>query len=104
MPVMTPGINFLIRGIARFLLPSIISLIICYTPWVRLSTLTKALIFIATGPLSVWATVVLDAFHCRREAEKLDARMTPVWKGKRVANFDILRNIMHDFKVGYPGK
>ena len=108
MDIVTPGLIFLLRGTTRFLLPSILSYVICHILdhafHIYIPPLARAAVFIAIGPFSIWLAILLDNVNCRLEAKKFATQLAPVWKGRRVGNFDVLLKIMHDFRVGYPGE
>jgi hypothetical protein len=64
--------------------------------------------YVAVGILGwpVYATirVLLKDINERRAAYVLGARVVPKVHGKLPGNLDVLRQMMHNWRAGYPGK
>ena len=105
---LTPGLNFILRGLTRLSLPALSILGVIYVlddvvGCYQFPLLLKWSLVGAVGPLyaiaqNVWVTTKQD-----REMRALGAREVPVVRGRWPGSLDVLFHLLAEFRTGYIG-
>lgn len=107
MTVITPGIDFLLRGAFSFIAPSVLFAVslnhIFHLNDIPVPTVVVVLIGALASPAYAAFKICASDWKARREANRLGARLIPRVKGGFPGNLDVLRNLMQDFETGYIG-
>ncbi|KDQ23685.1 hypothetical protein PLEOSDRAFT_1047931 [Pleurotus ostreatus PC15] len=107
MTVITPGIDFLLRGGFSYIFPSVVFAIVLnhvsYSNGIPIPTVALVLIGLFATPAYAFVRVYTSEWKARREARRLGARLIPRVKGASVGNLDVLRKLMRNSENGYPG-
>ncbi|KAL4257049.1 cytochrome P450 family protein [Pleurotus pulmonarius] len=107
MTLITPGIDFLLRGGFSYILPSAFFAIalnyVSQSNNIPIPTFVHVLIGVFATPAYGLARVYTSEWKARREARRLGARLIPRVKGASVGNLDVLRKLMRNSEDGYPG-
>ncbi|KAG9217637.1 hypothetical protein CCMSSC00406_0003674 [Pleurotus cornucopiae] len=107
MTVITPGIDFLLRGAFSYLAPSVLFAVslnhIFHLNDIQVPTVVVVLIGALASPTYTAIRICASDWKARREANKLGARLIPRVKGRFPGNLDVLRHLMQDFETGYIG-
>lgn len=103
----TPGVLFILRGLANLLLPAVGAYGSFYVlgvfggvhvPWV-----VKWITILTSSPVSIVARGIRDIRRIKREAQAIGAARVPIVRGKKIGNIDILQEFVEIFRSGYPG-
>ncbi|TDL19801.1 cytochrome P450 [Rickenella mellea] len=104
--MLTPGLLFLLSGLARLLAAT--ALIFCATysleKFLEISIPTNAS-FVAVifgTPAVIAAKLAWDSYSDKRRARALGAVEVPQWAGKWPGSLDVLLLVLKKFKSGYP--
>ncbi|KAG9217631.1 hypothetical protein CCMSSC00406_0003680 [Pleurotus cornucopiae] len=107
MTVITPGIDFLLRGGFSYIFPSVVFAIalshISHSNNIPIPTVALVLIGLFATPAYAFVRVYTSEWKARCEARRLGARLIPRVKGASVGNLDVLRKLMRNSENGYPG-
>jgi hypothetical protein len=105
--MVTPGVAFLLRSSPVLSIPLVLGVGLRplsrqlggpeIAAWIVISLALTSL------PLYAVLRVLLRDWRNQRAAEALGARLVPVKKGKSIGSIDILRQMRHNRKHGYPG-
>ncbi|KAF9492607.1 hypothetical protein BDN71DRAFT_1396467 [Pleurotus eryngii] len=107
MTVITPGIDFLLRGAFAVIAPSVLFAIslnyIFHLNDIPVPTVVIVLLGALASPVYVAFKICASDWKARRQADRLGARLPPRAKGRSPGNLDVLRIVMQDFGNGYIG-
>ncbi|KAF4623248.1 hypothetical protein D9613_002331 [Agrocybe pediades] len=107
MVVVTPGIDLLARGF--FLLSAFVAVIVSLNSLVatRLGYVIPTwIVLLSTAlgiPLLSSVYILALKFRTARQAAAMGARVVPEVQGKMLGNLDVLKEMMDNFRNGYPG-
>lgn len=59
---------------------------------------------ISIVPLVIALAITIQGWLVHRAADRQGATFAPKWEGKWPGNLDVLRDMLHSFRTGYPGK
>ena len=59
---------------------------------------------IVTVPLVIGLAITIRCWLVYRAAERQGATLAPKWEGKWIGNLDVLKDLLHSFRTGYPGE
>jgi hypothetical protein len=103
-----PGVSFLARLALRvFSIPIALGVGLHYISRrvdAPVPVWATVLLTIASLPMYVTYRVKLRDVRQQREADALGARLAPMVQGKSWGNIDLLKQLMHNRKYGYPGE
>jgi len=108
MVVIPPGIDLLARGLVSLVvfvgvITSVNSLVTTRLGYV-IPTWMVLLGAAVSIPMVSTIYVLALKFRNARRASAMGARLIPEVQGKMLGNFDVLKQMMDNFKHGYPGK
>lgn len=107
MTVITPGIDFLLRGGFSYIFPSVVFSVALnrasLSNNISIPTVALVLIGLLATPAYALVRVYTSEWKARREATRLGARLIPRVKGASWGNLDVLRKLMRNSENGYPG-
>ncbi|KAF9491473.1 cytochrome P450 [Pleurotus eryngii] len=107
MTVITPGIDFLLRGAFVVIAPSVLFAIflnyIFHLIDIQVSTVVIVLLGALALPVYAAFKICASDWKDRRQADRLGARLPPRVKGRSLGNLDVLRILIKDLGTGYIG-
>ncbi|KAF4568490.1 hypothetical protein EYR36_010502 [Pleurotus pulmonarius] len=107
MTVITPGVDFLLRGALSYLIPSVLVAVsldyLLQLNDISVPTAVVVLIGALASPTYATFRICISDWKARREAKRLGARLIPRVRGSFPGNLDVLRNMMEEFENGYLG-
>jgi len=105
--VITPGADFIVKGIFILSFPAVAAyatgLISERFGGTLIPMWTLVLTGLVTVPILAAARISLTRLRHRQEAAALGAKMVPCAQGKWPGNADVLKMMQYGFVYGYPG-